>query len=225
MGNHTLFVDSVIKFYKNKYILSDVCINCKTNDIVGIFGRNGAGKSTLLKIIYGIEEAENSFVKIDNEVLKKPYLNKNLISFLPQDSFLPKQLSVIKVIDLFIDFDARDKFLDDQIINIIKNRKVNTLSGGELRYFEIKLILLSKTKFSFLDEPFIGLSPIYIEKVKGLIQIVSKNKGIIITDHDYQNVLNIANKLYLMKDRKTILLRNKQELISFGYLSENQIYP
>ncbi|HBK82668.1 MAG TPA: ABC transporter, partial [Flavobacterium sp.] len=129
------------------------------------------------------------------------------------------------VIDLFIELDVRNKFIDDQIINLFKDKKVSSLSGGELRYFEIKLILLSKTKFSFLDEPFIGLSPVYIEKVKELIQIASIDKGIVITDHDYQNVLSIANKLYLMKDRKTILLRNEQELVSFGYLSENQIYP
>ncbi|HBK82667.1 MAG TPA: hypothetical protein DDZ41_03585, partial [Flavobacterium sp.] len=103
MGNHSLFVDSVIKSFKNNYILSGVCLHFRTNDIVGIFGRNGTGKSTLLKIIYGIEDAENKFIKIDNEVLKKPYLNKNLISFLPQDNFLPKQLSVNKVIDLFIE--------------------------------------------------------------------------------------------------------------------------
>ncbi|WP_026712786.1 ATP-binding cassette domain-containing protein [Flavobacterium daejeonense] len=224
MGNHTLIIDSIIKRFRNNFILSDVYINCKTNDIIGLFGRNGIGKSTLLKIIYGIEDAENKFIKIDQKVLKKGYLNNNYISFLPQDSFLPKYLTVIKIINLYIDFDFKHEFLNDQIINLIIDKKVKNLSGGELRYFEIKLILLSKTKFSFLDEPFMGLSPIYIEKVKKLIQIASANKGIIITDHDYLNVLNIANKLYLIKDGKTILLKNKEDLINFGYLSENRLY-
>jgi lipopolysaccharide export system ATP-binding protein len=218
---YQLVVNSIIKTFKNKKILSDVCLNCESNEIVGIFGRNGVGKSTLLKIIFGTEESENKFIKIDNVVFNKAFEVKNQISYLPQNSFIPKHLSVNQSIKAFIGKGDLEYFYEDDLINLMKNKKTSALSGGELRYLEIKLILFSKTKFSLLDEPFLGLSPLLIEKVKELILLVSKNKGILITDHDYRNVLDIVTKLYLIKDCKTILLHNERELMDYGYLARH----
>ena len=219
MFYHNLTVDSVVKFFKNKPILSDVYLCCETNEIIGIFGKNGSGKSTLLKIIFGTETSQNKFIKIDNLVSKKLYLKNNELSFLTQQNFIPKYLLVSKSIFLFVDNEIRNKFYDDdEIINLIKHKKIRQLSGGELRYLEIKLILFSKTKFSFLDEPFSGLSPLQIEKVKKIICEVSKRKGIILIDHQYQNVLDISTKLYVIRDGKTTLLSNSKQLIDYGYL-------
>jgi ABC-type lipopolysaccharide export system ATPase subunit len=225
MAHHTLQVDSVIKTFDNKVILSNIFLICKTGEIVGVFGRNGTGKSTLLKIIFGIEKSENKFIKVDDAVLDISFLNKNQISYLPQDNFIPKHLFVKKAIFLFVNHNEIEQFFNDKIIDLIKYKKISVLSGGELRYLEIKLILYSKTKFSLLDEPFKGLSPLLIEKTKELIKSVAKNKGIFITDHDYSNVLEIVTKSYIITNRKSILLNNDRELIEYGYLLDNSFFP
>ncbi|MDR7209014.1 ATP-binding cassette domain-containing protein [Flavobacterium piscis] len=217
---HILEVDSVIKKYNSKSILLDVYLKCETGDILAIFGKNGAGKSTLLKIIYGTEDAENKMIKIDNKILMKPYKKVNIISYLPQDSFIPKELFVSDAIKFFLGSPNIDKISsNDEIIDSIKNTRIRNLSGGELRYLEIKLILYLDTIISLLDEPFLGLSPLLIEKIKKIIKECSKNKVIIITDHDYQNVLDIATKIYLVKDTRAIHLKEKTELVEHGYLT------
>ena len=143
--------------------------------------------------------------------------------YLPQDNFIPQNLSVKKAIDLSVDKTSRPKFYIDEMISTILKNKIWQLSGGELRYLEIKLILSKSSHFVLLDEPYNGLSPIMIEKVNSLIKVNSKNKGIIITDHSYENVIEISNQLILMKGGKTHQLNDKYELIEKGYLREGMI--
>ena len=98
-----LHVDSVNKSYGGKIVLSDIYLSCKPGEIVGLLGRNGSGKSTLMKIIFGSVIAENRFIKIDSERVSKPFENFNKVRYLPQDSYLPKDISIDKVVRLFGD--------------------------------------------------------------------------------------------------------------------------
>jgi len=82
-----LFVDSITKSYNNRVVLSDVFLSCKIGEVKALIGRNGCGKSTLLKIIFGVEKAENRFVKIDGGLIKNTSDCKGLISYLPQKHF------------------------------------------------------------------------------------------------------------------------------------------
>jgi ABC-type lipopolysaccharide export system ATPase subunit len=97
-------------------------------------------------------------------------------------------------------------------------KKVSHLSGGELRYLEIKIILNNSSKFALLDEPYNGLSPLMVEKVNELIVANSETKGIIISDHNYENVIKVSNKLILLKEGKAHHLLCKEELVEKGYL-------
>ncbi|MNR36047.1 Lipopolysaccharide export system ATP-binding protein LptB [compost metagenome] len=97
------------------------------------------------------------------------------------------------------------------------------MSGGELRYLEIKLLLSNSSKFVLLDEPYNGLSPIVIDKINALIVENSKTKGVVITDHNYENVIKISTKLLLMKEGKMHRLNDKSELIEKGYLREGML--
>jgi ABC-type multidrug transport system ATPase subunit len=223
LKKHVLEVDSILKRYDNKLVVSDVYIKCETNEIVGLLGRNGSGKSTLLKIIFGITPAENKFIKIDNKVKEKTNQLFYEISYLSQDNFIPHHFTVKKAISLSIAKQNREEFYEDELIRLILNNKIHQLSGGELRYLEIKLVLENSSKFVLLDEPYNGLSPIMIGKVNELIIENSRSKGIIITDHNYDNVILISSKLILMKDGKTNHLKDKQELIEKGYLFEGMI--
>lgn len=223
MKKHLLEIDSVQKSFDNKNILSDVYLKCETNDVIGLLGRNGSGKSTLLKIIFGIESANFKFVRIDGCVKTKTKYLFAEISYLPQDNFIPNAFSVKKAIQLSV---YKEKFLEfnaDEIIDTMLDKKVAHLSGGELRYLEIKIILYNSSKFVLLDEPYNGLSPLMVEKVNELIAENSKTKGIIISDHNYENVIKVSNKLILIKEGKAHHLLSKQELIEKGYLKEGML--
>ncbi|NRT14222.1 ABC-type multidrug transport system ATPase subunit [Flavobacterium sp. 28A] len=223
MKKHILEIDSVQKSFDNKSILSDVYIKCETNDIIGLLGRNGSGKSTLLKIIFGIEKADFKFVRVDNVVKSKTSELFQEISYLSQDNFIPNQLSVAKAISLSLGNNKIEAFYEDESIQAIRTKKISHLSGGELRYLEIKLVLCNASKFVLLDEPYNGLSPIAVEKVNLLLQRHAKQKGIIITDHNYEIVIAIATKLILMKEGKAHHLTTKKELIEMGYLREGAL--
>ncbi|MDO8997967.1 MAG: ATP-binding cassette domain-containing protein, partial [Sediminibacterium sp.] len=195
-----LEVDSLAKRYSERVILSDVYLKCITGDIVGLFGRNGTGKSTLMKIVFGMEKADNKFVRVNDKVLLSQSQLMQEISYLSQDTFLPNNLTVLEIIRLTLNNQNVDSFLNDAVLSPFLNTKVNSLSGGELRYLEIKLLLNLPSKFALLDEPFNGLSPIIVQAVSELIKSHSKSKGIILTDHDYHSVLDIANRFYLLSD-------------------------
>lgn len=220
MKKHILEVDSVQKSFDAKSILSDVYLKCETTDIIGLLGSNGSGKSTLLKIIFGIEKADFKFVRIDGVVKSKTSDLFQEISYLSQDNFIPNHLTVAKAISLSLNKNKIDTFYEDEAILAIRTKKISHLSGGELRYLEIKLVLCNTSKFVLLDEPYNGLSPIMVEKVNILLQHHAKQKGIIITDHNYENIIAIATKLILIKEGKAHHLTHKKELIEKGYLRE-----
>lgn len=217
---HILEADSIQKYFDHKMVVSDVYLKCETGDVIGLLGRNGSGKSTLLKIIFGIVPADYKFVRIDGKLKRKTSELLKEISYLSQDNFIPKQFSVMKAIKLSIPESKLVDFCNDDLIRSISDKKVFHLSGGELRYLEIKLILSNASKFVLLDEPYNGLAPIMIEKVNQLIEENAKRKGIIITDHNYQNVIAVATQLILMVAGKTHHLKDKNELIEKGYLRE-----
>lgn len=204
-------------------MLTDVYLKCETGEIIGLLGRNGSGKSTLLKIVLGILSADNKFIRVDGKVIFNTNDSLNEISYLSQENFIPSSFSVKRAIQLSIDKDKVADFYQDDFINSLKDKKIQQLSGGELRYLEIKLILSNSSKFVLLDEPYNGLSPIMIEKINQLITENSSKKGIIITDHNYENIIKISSRLILMKDGKTIQIKDKMELVEKGYLSKEII--
>ena len=223
MLKNVLEVDSIQKQYQGKNIISDLYLKCETTDIIGILGRNGSGKSTFLKILFGIIAADFKFIRIDGLSKSKTEDLLNEISYLPQDNFIPNLFSVEKAIRLSITKDKWKVFYEDEMIQMIRDKKIKHLSSGQLRYLEIKLILNKETKFVLLDEPYNGLSPIMIEKVNAIIIENSKSRGIIITDHNYENVIKVSNKLALMQQGKMYHLKDKSELVTRGYLKSGMI--
>ncbi len=221
--SNILEVDSVTQQYGDRQVLTDIYLKCQTGDIIGLLGRNGSGKSTLLKIIFGATPGNNKFIRIDGEVYRQPYKTVGQIGYLPQHNFLLNHLTVYKTVSLYLAADKIEPFLDDAIIGSLQFNKISALSGGELRYLEIKLLLHSNNKFILLDEPFNGVAPIVIEQVKVMIIAHSATKGIILTDHDYNNVLDVANRYCLMYDGAIKHIENKQDLVRWNYLTESSL--
>jgi len=202
-------------------VLTDIYLKCETGDMVGLLGRNGSGKSTLLKILFGSLHAEHKFIRIDGKIFDRPYQAFGEIAYLPQDSFIPRNMRLTAAVKLYLPDSRTDLFFDDPVLYWIQNNKASQLSGGELRYAEIKLILNMDVKFVLLDEPFNGIAPLNIESVKNMIRNGAQHKGIILTDHDYRNVLDIANRHYILSDGGLKKIRNKEDLALWGYMSES----
>ena len=218
-----LEIDSVVKSYDTRIVLTDIYLKCKTGDIIGMLGRNGTGKSTLLKILFGILQADRKFIRIDGKFYDQPYKTIDELCYLPQHSFLPQQLRVEKIVELYLGKSKKVNFLEDPVLSELKTNKIAQISGGELRYLEIKLLLHLESKFVLLDEPFNGVSPLLIEKIKKMILEMSKFKGIILTDHDYRNVLNVANRFCLIYDGGIKTITDKQELVRWGYIPGSRL--
>lgn len=214
-----LEINSVLKIYNDKNILSDIYLTCEKGEILSVFGRNGTGKSTLFKIIFGTLNAQNKFIRIDDIICDKAYIVDNKINYLTQDSFIPSQLPIKKVLRLYLSDHQITDFCNDEILAPVLEAKIKTLSGGELRYLELKLLLYQDSNYLLLDEPFTGMSPILKEVTKNLIKKHSLNKGIIISDHDYKSVLDIANKTYILFNGYLKEIDTAEALIEYGYLS------
>jgi ABC-type multidrug transport system ATPase subunit len=213
-----LTVDSVQKSFGKTAILSDVFLHCETGQVLGILGRNGSGKSTLLEIVFGSKNAQNKFVSVNGEIIQSIADNKNNINYLPQFSFIPKQLKLSKIISLFCATEQAQIIAENPKIKPFLNQKPKTLSTGEKRFFEILLVIYSRSKFSLLDEPFVGLSPLLKEKVMELIITETKRKGFIISDHDYATIFKVSTHFKLLLDGGLKDIKNQKDLIDFGYL-------
>lgn len=216
-----LEADSIRKEFGTKQVLTDIAIRCCKGDIIGLLGRNGSGKSTLLKIIFGTLYTDHKFIRINNSILSQPFKQKNTIAYLSQDNFLPKNITVKQVFETYARDIDKNGFLDDEILSKVTGTKIGNLSGGESRYLEVKLLLNLNTLFVLLDEPFNGISPLHIEHIKKMITDKSLKKGIVLTDHDYRNVLDVANKYYLLFDGGLKKIKTKEDLIEWGYIPES----
>jgi ABC-type lipopolysaccharide export system ATPase subunit len=219
-----LAVGNLSKRFGRRVVLSDISLRLKTGEILGIFGRNGCGKSTLLKILFGTLPADDENTSIDNEPFS---LSRNIelmkISYLPQDSFLPNDLTVRDVIPLYYkDGAAQDKLFYDPRIAKIERQKVGTLSLGERRYFEILLVSRLPHQFMLLDEPFSMVEPLYQDSIKALLLQLKKEKGILITDHYYRDVLAISDRRMLIADGRAIEVDGEADLMRNGYLPESR---
>ncbi len=213
--------DSIMFSYGTKRILSGVYLTIPRGKIVGLYGINGSGKSTLLKIGSGhLKEADgNVFIN------KESYFNKSLINnfkkiaYLSQKSFLPTDLSIKNIVERNR-YDEKP-FKKDELIGKIYSNKIHSISGGELRYFEIKLLFALDREFYLLDEPFSGIEPILIEKIiLLLIEAKRKGKGILITDHFYRYVNEVNDISYVLKDGICYKINKNNidvELFQFGY--------
>lgn len=218
-----LIINKISKKFQKRIVLSDISMRIKTGEILGIFGRNGCGKSTLLKILFGVLPSDDQEIIMDNECFN-PASNIKLmhISYLPQDSFLPDNLTVRDVIPLYYkDGDAQNRIFYDPRIAKIERQRIGTLSLGERRYFEILLVSRLPHKFLMLDEPFSMVEPLYQDSIKELLIELKKEKGIIITDHYYRNVLAVSDRKMIIKNGKAIEIENEIDLIENGYLHES----
>jgi len=221
--DHVLEISGAYKSFGKKRILENIAFELQTGEILGIFGRNGSGKSSLLKMIFGTMPANHIQIKFDSEIIEtKEIIPRQLVGYLPQDSFLPKGTKVRDIIPLFCDDEEKqNKVFYAPGVSKFDNAKIGKLSMGQLRYLETLLVGSLDHPFIMLDEPFSMLEPLYKELLKELLRNLSKNKGIIITDHYYHDVLDVTNANFLLKDGHKIEISDKMDLVNNGYILSN----
>lgn len=181
------------KNFGRKKVLLDVSFKLHKGEILGLFGKNGSGKSTLLNILFGTLKADAIDLRLNDQPLPtKTIIPQQYIGYVPQDNFLPKHLKVRDIIPLFYqDGESQDLIFRAPFIEKITTRKVGTLSMGELRYLELLLVANLNHPFLMLDEPFSMIEPLHKEKIKEFLISLKAKKGIILTDHYYEDVLSI----------------------------------
>ncbi|GEQ85929.1 ABC transporter ATP-binding protein [Patiriisocius marinistellae] len=216
----TLVLHHVSKSFKKKEVLKDVSFQIETGDILGLFGRNGSGKSTLLKLLFGNMKADSIKVSMNsNEIKISEVIPKQFISYLPQDPFLPAHAKVRDIIPMFHSGEAeQDRIFYDPQIATMTNKSMKDLSHGERKYFEVVLMSYLPHPFLMLDEPFSMLEPLHKERLKLFLTSVSKLKGIIITDHYYNDVLEISSQNLVIKDGKGHLIKTTEDLKKLNYI-------
>ncbi len=220
--SNLLEVDSIRKEFGTDQVLTDISLRCQPGDIIGLLGRNGSGKSTLLRIMFGTLYTDHKFIRINDKRIDQPFKTKNKIAYLNQDNFLPKNITVKQVVEIYFGNIDHKKFLEDEVFAKVTDTKIQDLSGGESRYLEVKLLLNLDTQFVLLDEPFNGISPLHVELLKKIILDQSLKKGIILTDHDYRSVLDVANRYYVLFDGGLKKVETKKDLINWGYVPDTK---
>jgi len=218
-----LVVKSVRKRFGKLRVLEEVNFTCSTGEVLAIFGRNGTGKSTLLRILFGVLHPDQSDILLNNKPLLRNRLNK-FFGFHHQQVFLPKNMTVRNLVPLFFpDGEDQNKIFYDPDINRIEKQRISELSIGEQRYLQFLLLINSSHPFLLLDEPFSMTGPHITEIIKEKIIEKKDQKGFIITDHFYKDVLEISDRMKMMKNGVMISIADKSELVTHGYLSSRML--
>ena len=236
---HKLEALNLSKTIKNYQIIKDFSLEVKSGEIVGLLGPNGAGKTTTFYMICGLIEPTNGKIFLDNQDISKMPLHTRAqigIGYLPQESSVFKELSVEENLLLATeivlkDKDARqervEKLLETLNIEPIRNRLGISLSGGERRRCEIARSLATNPMFLLLDEPFAGVDPLAVSDIQNVIyELKDLNIGILITDHNVRETLEICDHAYVLKDGELLAKGSSDEvfansLVKKHYLGES----
>lgn len=215
-----LEVDNIELHYGKKRVLCGIYIEAKQGEITAILGRNGSGKSSLLNCTFGSLKPKYISVRINGKNIRKKLYLTNQVAYLPQHRLLPRDMKMKTAFALFqVDWGEFNRLFDS--FKIYEHEHANKLSSGELRLLETYLILRSNKNILLLDEPFSHIAPVYVQRIKSIIQEEKKQKIIIITDHLYEDILDISDKVYFLKNGCSKLIGTISDLENEGYVPIN----
>ena len=142
---------------------------------------------------------------------------ENKIKYLPQNPFIPSRTTLHKTFKLYgVNYDELVRF--SVKFHQFQHRVFGELSGGEARLVELFLVLNAESDFCIFDEPFSNIAPVYVERIQEMIQEKKHHKGIIISDHLYEEIIEITDELFVLHDEYTFPIKGKEDLIKHGYI-------
>lgn len=223
-----LVAEKLAKSYKSRQVVKNVGLEVNAGSIVGLLGPNGAGKTTTFYMIVGLVPSDHGAIKIDdNDITLQPMHNRARlgIGYLPQESSIFRKLTVYQNIMAILETrkdlnrDQREEVLDDLLeefnIGHIRDSLGMALSGGERRRVEIARALAANPKFILLDEPFAGVDPISVIDIKKIIEHLKKRGiGVLITDHNVRETLDVCEKAYIVSHGELIASGTADEVLN-----------
>lgn len=234
-----LTASHLAKAYKGRPVVKDVSLEVNSGQIVGLLGPNGAGKTTCFYMIVGIVTADKGNIQLNGEDLTGLSMHgraRQGIGYLPQEASIFRKLSVADNITAILETrkdlnrqqrsDKLESLLQEFHITHIRDNPGMALSGGERRRVEIARALATEPSFILLDEPFAGVDPISVGDIKQIIKhLKSMGIGILITDHNVRETLDICEKAYIVGeghiiaegDAETVLNNKKVRDIYLGH--------
>ena len=223
----TLSLKKLVKTYNGRPVVNSVNLNIDDSSVVGLLGPNGAGKTTTFYMIIGIIKPDKGQVFLDDEdITSYPmYLRaRRGIGYLPQETSIFRKLTVKQNIMAILEIlliskseqkERTDMLLDELGIKHLADQKANLLSGGERRRLEITRSLATNPSFILLDEPFAGIDPLAVIDIKKIIRHLKKRGiGILISDHNVRETLEVCDKAYILNDGKIIESGSPQKIAS-----------
>lgn len=226
-GKSILEVRDIHKSFGKKEVVKGISFSMENGEIMGLLGPNGAGKTTSFYMIVGFYKPTSGDVLIDgNSITGLPmYKRARLgLAYLPQEPSIFRKLSVEKNILAVLESrkelspgerkDKMDELIERFSISHIRKQPAYTLSGGERRRTEIARALAGDPYFLLLDEPFAGIDPIAVYEIKKIISKLSQDGiGILITDHNVRDTLEITQRACIISDGRIVVEGSKEEIL------------
>jgi lipopolysaccharide export system ATP-binding protein len=229
-----LSATNLAKSYKGREVVRDVSLTIKQGEIVGLLGPNGAGKTTCFYMLVGLIRPDRGRVFLAADELTQLPIHQRAsygLSYLPQDSSIFRTLTVedniMAILETRKDLNRKERLakleslLEEFSITHIRSNKGMSLSGGERRRTEIARTLATDPKFVLLDEPFAGVDPISVSDIKRIIEhLKSKGIGVLLTDHNVRETLDICEKAYIVSEGQIIAEGNTEAILANSKVRE-----
>ncbi|MDR2933905.1 MAG: LPS export ABC transporter ATP-binding protein [Rickettsiales bacterium] len=222
-----IIIKDLFKSYKNRPVLRGVSLHVESGEVVGILGPNGAGKTTCFYCITGLIQPNSGNIYLNGKDISfMPFYRRSRmgIGYLPQEASIFRGLSVEENIMAVLEVVERDtsrrtqkldELLGEFSISHLRKSSSLALSGGERRRLEIARSLASNPHFVLLDEPFAGVDPIAVNDIRNLVyHLKDKGLGVLITDHNVRETLNIVDRSYVLHDGKILTEGNREHIIN-----------
>ena len=219
---------NLAKAYRDRDVVQDVSLEIESGQVVGLLGPNGAGKTTCFYMIIGIIRADRGIISINGEDLTALTMHQRArrgIGYLPQEASIFRKLSVgdnlMAILQTRSDLskaqrlERRDELLAEFHVEHLRDNAGQSLSGGERRRVEIARALVTEPEFILLDEPFAGVDPISVSDIKQIInQVRDRGIGVLITDHNVRDTLDICEKAYIVGEGHIIAAGSADEILA-----------
>jgi len=223
-----LKASNLAKAYRGREVVQDVSLQIDSGQVVGLLGPNGAGKTTCFYMIIGIIAADTGRIVVNEEDITSMTMHERArrgIGYLPQEASIFRKLSVgdniLAILETRSDLNKkqrlarRDELLQEFHVEHLRDSLGQSLSGGERRRVEIARALATEPDFILLDEPFAGVDPISVIDIKEIINhLRHRGIGVLITDHNVRDTLDICEKAYIVGEGHIIAAGNTEEILN-----------
>ena len=224
----TLSAEKLRKSYSGNRVVEDVSLTIEPGEIVGLLGPNGAGKTTCFYMLVGLVKADSGDVLLDKQTLTNAPMHDRAskgIGYLPQEASVFRTLSteanIMAMLELNPSLDQKarllklETLLDEFGLRDVRHNLGQSLSGGERRRLEIARALASDPKYMLLDEPFAGVDPVSVADIKKEISgLAARGIGILITDHNVRETLDICQRAYIVHQGQVIAQGSPQDVLA-----------